>query len=498
MDRPHDERLATTHVAGGKDAVAAGLVVGPGLEVATGIELEAELGDRPLLLRADESHCQQSELAGPFLFAAGHVSELELPAPRIGVPLDADGLEGLELPLFVAEKLLGEDAPFPPAAFLVGGARAQNHRPLWPRRARRPLLAARVVADIRRLGKELELHQRLRPLAVARAVAIAAGVAAADHDHVLAGRGELPLDFIPGVALVLLREEIHRVVHPLQLAAGDRQITPERRAARQQQRVVVLRELLGGDVLADVHSAAELDPLLLHLPNAPPDAGLLELEVGDAVHEQAAGPIGAFEDRDQMPGAIQLLRGSQPRRTAPHHGHALPGPLRRGLGHDPALLEGPVGDRHLDLFDGDRIGVDAEHTGRLARRRADAPRELGEVVGGVEALGGLVPLAAVHEVVEVRDDVPEWTTGVAEGHAAVHAARPLLGHLIRGEDREKLVVVLEAVGHRLLAGDLALVFHESACFTHGSSPPPCGPLPVLFPVISEARAAPACSRSASP
>ena len=69
--------------------------------------------------------------------------------------------------------------------------------------------------------------------------------------------------------------------------------------------------------------------------------------------------------------------------------------------------------------------VDAEHAGRLARRRAQPAGELGEVVGGVQPLDGLVPVVAVDQVVPVGDEVAERAAVVAERDAAVHAARRL-------------------------------------------------------------------------
>ena len=168
-----------------------------------------------------------------------------------------------------------------------------------------------------------------------------------------------------------------------------------------------------------------------------------------------------------MSGAVELLRRGQPRRSAAHHRHPLAGPHGRRLGHDPSLIEGAVGDRHLDLFDRDRIFIDAEHAGGLAGRGADAAGELGKVVGGMEPLAGLVPLLAIHEVVEVGDDVPQRAAGMAEGDSAVHAAGTLLREFLLREDREELVVVLEPVGDRRVAAHLPLVLHESAWLTHG-------------------------------
>jgi hypothetical protein len=61
-------------------------------------------------------------------------------------------------------------------------------------------------------------------LPVGGADAVGAGIPAADHHHVLAGRVQLGHLGIAGDALVLQRQEVHRVVHALQLAPGDRQV----------------------------------------------------------------------------------------------------------------------------------------------------------------------------------------------------------------------------------------------------------------------------------
>ena len=71
------------------------------------------------------------------------------------------------------------------------------------------------------------------------------------------------------------------------------------------------------------------------------------------------------------------------------------------------------------------VVVDVERARRLAGRRADAAGELGEVVGRVQRLERVAPVAAVDEVVEVRNDVVDRAAAVAERRAAVHAARAL-------------------------------------------------------------------------
>ena len=94
-----------------------------------------------------------------------------------------------------------------------------------------------------------------------------------------------------------------------------------------------------------------------------------------------------------------------------------------------------VNDGALDLLDGDRRIIDAEHARAFARRRTNAAGELGKIVGLVQPVQCLFPEAAVNKVIPLRDQIidraaaghaADERAGVAEGDAAIHAARALL------------------------------------------------------------------------
>ena len=83
---------------------------------------------------------------------------------------------------------------------------------------------------------DLELGHRHRALPERSADAVRAGVAAADHDHMLAAGENLGgvAERLAADAAVLLRQEIHREVDAGEVAAGDRQVArrlPRRRSA---------------------------------------------------------------------------------------------------------------------------------------------------------------------------------------------------------------------------------------------------------------------------
>src|SRR4051794_38629277 len=172
-------------------------------------------------------------------------------------------------------------------------------------------------------------------------------------------------------------------------------------------------------------------PLLAQPPVHP---GLLHLERGDAVGEHPADPVGPLVHGDVVPGAGQLLRGGQAGRPGPDDGDLLAGALLRRPRRHQVPLERLVDDLPLDLLDRDRRLLQVEHAGALARRRAQLPGELREVVGGVQPLDRLGPVVPAGQVVPLGDEVPERAAVVAERDAAVHAAGRLLPDVGERED----------------------------------------------------------------
>ena len=198
---------------------------------------------------------------------------------------------------------------------------------------------------------------------------------------------------------------------------------------------------------------------------------LLHLEIGNAVAQEPADAVGFLEKLHRMPGAIQLLRGRKPRRTGAHHRDSL---ARARLGNfrlDPAFFPGVLDDRFFDHLDRHRRLVDAQHASRLAGRRADAPGELRKIIRGVQHANRFLPLVAIRQVVPVRNNVVHRAAGVAEGNAAIHAARRLRAHLLFRKRLIDLEIVVDALLDGTPRRQLSRVFLEAGDLTHGSPSP---------------------------
>src|SRR5262249_30053297 len=195
------------------------------------------------------------------------------------------------------------------------------------------------------------------------------------------------------------------------------------------------------------------------------------LELGDAVAEQPADAIGALEHDDRVSRPVELLGDREAGRARADDRDFLPRARAGRLGPDPALLERVIDDRDLDGLDGDRIVVDAEHAGALARRRTEPSGELREVVGRVQPLDGVTPAILVDEIVPVGDQVAERTALMTERDAAVHAPGALLSQIVLGEGNVDLLPVAKALGDRPRRPLLALDLEKPGGLTHSSSRP---------------------------
>ena len=274
----------------------------------------------------------------------------------------------------------------------------------------------------------VQLRDRRRPVPVCGAETVRAGVAAADDHHVLVPcrdrRRSVAFAFPVGGDQV-----VHREVDPVEAASLDRGVvTRAQRPDREDHRVEVGAQPIDRQVDADLAGGHETGSFALHLPHTAVDRRLVHLERGDAVAQQAAEPIVAFEHRDGVTGTGELLGRGQSRRPRADDGHRVTGSARRLLGGDGAALPCRVRDGLLDPLDGDRpAGIvlgDRQHARGLARRRTEAPGELREVVRRMQSLAGLVPQTDADEVVPFRYQVAERTArghAVAERDRAIHA-----------------------------------------------------------------------------
>ena len=142
-----------------------------------------------------------------------------------------------------------------------------------------------------------------------------------------------------------------------------------------------------------------------------------------------------------------------------------------GSGFEPALAPGAVDDRAFDRLDRHRRVLQVERAGGLARRRADAAGEFGEIVGAVQVARRLLPVVAIDQIVPVGDLVVHRTAVVTIGDAAVHAARGLVARRLLAERQDEFAIVADAVGRGRVAPVRPIDFQEAGHLAHRSAIP---------------------------
>ncbi|CAB4736450.1 unannotated protein [freshwater metagenome] len=372
----------------------------------------------------------------------------------------------------------------------MGARRAVYHRIGRPRLAAWPC---------RRRGREdLKLRHRCGTLPVRRSEAIGSRITTTDDHDMLARHVERRLIHVTSDNPVRERQELHCLVDPAQFSSGYVEVPPHGRADRDDDGVVAAAEVIGSDVDTDIGPRAKLDPLGFHLGQAAVEMVLFHLELRDPVAEQASDAVGPLEHRNGMARPCELLCRGKARRTGADDRNGLAGQPLRALGGDPTLVPRPVDDRHLDLLDRHRIGVDPEHARGLARRRAQAAGELREVVRRMKSLARSPPIVAKDEVVPLRDEVSERAAAMAERDAAVHAASGLLLDLRLAELLIDLTPVLEPYVNRPSRRKLPVCRHEALRVSHGRLPSREPSDRALARPLVPATASRACSPLASP
>ena len=164
------------------------------------------------------------------------------------------------------------------------------------------------------------------------------------------------------------------------------------------------------------------------MPDTALDHVLLQLETGNAVHEQSAAPVIGVVHRDLIALAAQLLGGGKAARPGPDDAGRLRALARRLDRLDPAFGPGRVGDVFLDRADRHRAVAGLfDRADALAEAvlRADAAANLRHVVGGGGDAPGLFHAVFGGKLQPVRDIVLQGAALLAEGHAALRAASGL-------------------------------------------------------------------------
>src|SRR5262245_48473681 len=142
-------------------------------------------------------------------------------------------------------------------------------------------------------------------------------------------------------------EKLHGKVDTLQILTFNRQITRLGGSATEHHGVELFAEFRCRDMDADSSVRNKLNAFLSHEIDAPLDDGLVELHVGNPVHQQPTDAVGTLVYGYPVTGTVQLRCTGKPRRTRTDHSHLLASTLLRRICAYPAFGKSLVDDRTL-------------------------------------------------------------------------------------------------------------------------------------------------------
>ena len=206
-------------------------------------------------------------------------------------------------------------------------------------------------------------------------------------------------------------------------------------------------------LFADLDAGAEDDAAVFEPPGEVFDNFFVELEVGDAVYQQAAGAGPHVKDGWCVAELGEFFGDGQARRAAADDGDLEAGFLRHRRTVAAVAVAEEVGAEGFELADADGLFVADQNATALAEDllRADAAADFGHVGGLVELDAGFGEAALGDEVHGVGDVVVDRAGDLAgRERAALEAARGFGDGDLGGEAEENFVPVVDALGRDLL------------------------------------------------
>jgi hypothetical protein len=135
---------------------------------------------------------------------------------------------------------------------------------------------------------------------------------------------------------------------------------------------------------------------------------------------------------------------------------------------DQAFVEATVDDVPFQHTDRHGIAVDPQYAGPFAGRGTEPTGELGEIIRGVQGFERIFPAPAVDEIVPLRNQVHDRTTGIAltKGHTAIHATGALDLELVLGDRLVHFLPIEHTQLDRFPLRSLTRVFQKALWITH--------------------------------
>jgi hypothetical protein len=462
VDTPNNQRLTATAITSGEDTRKIGVVLARrSLDVLASILLN--LVTKNTSLRAKETHREQDKVSREELLATLNLLHVPTARSTLG-PLNTDSVDTLDLASAIVDEVLRKNTVLTRVLAHVGldlGVTVVNTVDTGPLR---PGVVTSTLG--RRLRKQLKVDNRLGTVTNGSTDTVVTSVTTTNDNNVLVlGRDVLAVRKTRvEKRFGVLVQELHGEVDTLQVAARNGQVSGDGGTSGKDNGVMLGSKGLEGNItLTNRDTGDKVDALSSHEVNTALDDVLIELHVGDTIHEQTTDTVGSLVDGDTVASLVQLVSSCHTSGTGTNNGDSLAtADLRRRRNH-PAHLETTVNNGALDGLDANGVLVDTKNASTLARSRANTTSELGEVVGHEQSVQSVPPLVLEDQFVPFGDDVRDRAASIrlTERYTTVHATSGLVFELVLVQTLRKLLPVASSGLSAAVLLRATLVLHET-------------------------------------
>ena len=365
----------------------------------------------------------------------------------------------------------------------------QNLRPLRP--------GIGFCPFCRGLRHHFQSRHRLTAVPDHRADAVIAGITSADHYHILtfctdeiltlqkrlhvSGIRILPASGFRIESLIQKAsgcggQEVHCVINALdfvRIRTGKGACLLG--AAGKNHSIIGIQKLLCGDILADIHPGFKFHALCFHQLLAAVNDALIELHVGNPIHEKPADPVLPLVNCHKMSSVIKLIRCRKSGRAAADDSNPLAASDRRDSRLDKSVCICSLNHKKLIVMDRNRFSVFTVDARLLAQCWTYSSGKLRKIARLDQAGKCMLVMSVIDLVIPFRNQIVQRTPGhhtgelhrrLAQRNAAVHAARSLLFPFLLGKGTMKLFKIRKTLLYRNVRVILTFKFQKSSRLAH--------------------------------
>ncbi|EDK42380.1 conserved hypothetical protein [Lodderomyces elongisporus NRRL YB-4239] len=241
-------------------------------------------------------------------------------------------------------------------------------------------------------------------------------------------------------SLGVLVQQLHGKVDVLQLSTGNLQISWNGGTNSKYNGIIFSLQFFNSNILTNSGIANKFNAFCSQQIGPPLDYSLVQLHVGNTIHQQPTWPIASLVNSNRVSSFIQLVCTSQSSWTRADNSNASFGSMIGRCWLNPTFLETMVNNCTLNRLDIDWILIYTQNTSSLTWCRTDSTSKFREIVGHQQSLQRIPPFIVKHQLVPFWNNIGNRTSRIrsTEWNTTIHTSSCFVMQLILCQSRSHL------------------------------------------------------------